>query len=452
MPDKYDVIVIGGGPGGLEAAQRTAEAGKHVLIIEKIGWGGTCTHRGCIPTKALLACSGHYADLKKIKRMGVNVTSAAFDFSAMKKHQQQMVSISALGSQKILKDAGVETRFGTGEIISPQEVQFTDQSGKSEILSTNSIVIAWGSEPQILPGINLSDHILTSDGILSLNTLPQSIFIVGGSFIGIEFATFFAELGVKVTLIELLNHILPQEDEDVSTFLQQELIRAGVAVHSPTQLINIQETDSNVAIEAKKYSEKMEWNADYALLCTGRKPLLNEAELINAGIKYDRKGIKVDENMMTTVPAIYAVGDVTGGMLLAHRAAQQGKVAAAHICNYEATSYNENFIPAIVYSHPQVARVGLTESQAKSAGLNIDVVKSAYSANIIARTELAGQGFAKAIFYQDKLIGLTIAGIHASELISSMSLAMSGNLSRKQMQSWVIPHPTLSEIFSSIIY
>lgn len=452
MPDKYDLIVIGGGPGGLEAAQNTAASGKRVLIIEKTGLGGTCTHRGCIPTKALLTCSGHYADLKKIKRLGVNVSTAAFDFSAMKKHQQQMVKIAALGAQKALTDAGVEIKIGSGEILSPQEVKFIDESGKSEIFSTNNIVIAWGSEPQVLSGINLSERILTSDGILNLNILPQSIFIVGGSFIGCEFATFFAELGVKVTLIELLEHVLPQEDQEVAAFLQQELTRAGIAVHSSTQLTGLQETDSGVTIQAQKNSEQMEWSADYVLLCMGRKPLLNEAELINSGIAYDRKGIKIDKNMMTSIPGIYAVGDVTGGMMLAHRATQQGKVAAAHICRHDAPLYNENFIPAVVYSHPQIARVGLTESQARAAGLNIDIVQSVYSANIMARTELAGQGFAKAIFHQDKLIGIAIAGIHASELISSMSLAVSGNLGPKQMRSWVIPHPTLSEIFSSIFY
>lgn len=452
MPDKYDLIVVGGGPGGLEAAGSAAKAGKRVLIIEKTGWGGTCTHRGCIPTKALLACSRYYADLKKIKRLGISFTAAAYDFAAMKKHQQQMVKVAALGAQKTLEDSGVETRVGTGEILSPEEVKFTDQSRKSEIIATGNIVIAWGSQPQVLPGINLSERILTSDGILNLNALPRSIFIVGGSFIGIEFATFFAELGVKVTLIELLDRILPQEDEEVSAFLQQELTRLGIAVHSSTQLTGIKETDNGVAIQATKNSEQLEWNADYVLLCTGRKPLLNEAELINSGIKYDRKGIKVDKNMMTSVPGIYAVGDVTGGMLLAHRAAGQGKVAAANICRYEAPLYNENFIPAVVYSHPQIARVGLTASQARAAGLTIEVVKSAYSANIIARTELAGQGFAQAVFHQDQLIGITIAGVHASELISSMSLALAGNLSRRQLQSWVIPHPTLSEIFSSIFY
>ncbi len=450
MSYKYDLVVVGGGPGGLEAAHRAAAAGKRVLIIEKSGWGGTCTHRGCIPTKALLTCSKYYADLKKLRRLGINFPSAAFDFSAMKKHQQQMVKVAALGAQKMLADARVETQVGTGEILSPREVKFTDSAGSQQIISTGNIAIAWGSKPQILSGMDLSERILTSDGILNLNSLPESIAIVGGSFIGIEFATFFAELGVKVTLIEMLDHILPQEDEEVTNVLKQELVRAGVAVHHLSRLFGLLETDSSITVQAQNNSGKMEWNMDYVLLCTGRLPHLHEAELINCGIAFDQRGIKVDKNMLTNVPGIYAMGDVTGGMMLAHRAAQQGKVAAANICDYDIPPYNENFIPSVVYSHPQIARVGMTAAQAEAQGLNVEIVKSSYSANMIARTELAGQGFVKALFHDDKLIGVTIIGEHASELIASMSLALANGLSRRQLQSWVIPHPTLSEVFLSI--
>ena len=451
MSDKYDLVVIGGGPGGLEAAKLAAAAGKRVLIIEKSGWGGTCTHKGCIPTKALLTCSKFYADLKKLKRAGINISSASVDFSAVKKHQQQIVKVAALGAQKMLEDAHVEIKVGTGEIISPEEVKLAEPSGSSQIISTGNIIIAWGSQPQVLPGINLSERILTSDGILDLDTIPASIAIVGGSFIGIEFATFFAELGVKVTLIELLDRILPLEDEEASDFLKQELTRAGIAVHNSTQLTGLKETAGGIIMQAQKKSGQLELNASYVLLCTGRKPKLNEAELINSGIAYDRTGIKVNKNMMTNVPGIYAIGDVTGGMMLAHRATQQAKVAAGHICEDDTIVYTENFIPSVVYSHPQIARVGLTQKQAQGEGLPIEVVKSNYSANIIARTELLGQGFVKAIFHQEKIIGATIVGDHASDLIASLSLAVSRELTRKQLRSWVIPHPTLSEIFMPLL-
>ena len=451
MSEKYDLIIIGGGPGGLAAAELVTAKKKRVLIIEKDGWGGTCTHHGCIPTKALLSCSKYYADLKKLKRLGINIMDASVDFSTIKKHQQQIVKVSALGAQKILTDAGVETKQGTGEIISSSEVRFTDSSGKNEIFSTQNIIIAWGSVPQVLPEINLSDHVLTSDGILNLNLLPASIVIVGGSFIGVEFATFFAELGVKVNLVELLEQILPNEDQETVDLLRQDLIRLGINIHTSTKLESLKDTDSGVVVQAKKNGEQLELNADCALLCTGRKPLLHSKELDELGIEYTKAGIKIDKNMMTNVAGIYAVGDVTGGMMLAHRATQQAKVAAGHICGDGTLNYNEKFIPSVVYSHPQIARVGLMQKQAEAEGLSVEVVKSSYSANIIARAELMGQGFVKAIFHQDKLIGATIVGDHAAELITPLALAVSNGLTKKQLRSWVIPHPTLSEIFVPLL-
>ena len=450
MSGKYDLIVIGGGPGGLAAAEITAAKKKRVLIIEKDGWGGTCTHRGCIPTKALLSCSKYYTDLKKLKRMGINIAEASIDFPAIKKHQQQIVKVSALGAQKILTDAKVETKLGTGEIISPQEVRFTDSSGKIESYFTQNIMIAWGSVPQVLPGINLSERVLTSDGILNLSLLPSGIIIVGGSVIGVEFATFFAELGAKVTIVELLDRIIPNEDQECADLLRQELIRMGVAIHTSTKLESLKDTDSGVVVNAEKNGEQLVLNADCALLCTGRKPLLNSKELDRLGIEYTKAGIKIDKDMMTNVACIYAVGDVTGGMMLAHRATQQAKVAAGHICGDGDFSYNENFIPSVVYSHPQIARVGLTQKQAEAEGLSGEIIKSFYSANIIARAELMGQGFVKAVFHQDKIIGVTIVGEDAAELIAPLALAVSNELTKKQLRNWVIPHPTLSEIFAPL--
>jgi dihydrolipoamide dehydrogenase len=450
MSENYDLIIIGGGPGGLTAAEIAAAKKKRVLIIEKEGWGGTCTHRGCIPTKALLSCSKYYADLKKLKRMGINIAEASIDFSAIKKHQQQIVKVSALGAQKVLVDAGVEIKQGIGEIISSGEVCFTDPSGKNEIFSTQNIIIAWGSVPQVLPGISLSDRVLTSDGILNLNLLPSSIIIVGGSVIGVEFATFFAELGAKVTIVEILDRIIPAEDQECADLLRQEFAPLSVAINTSTKLESLQDTGSKVVMQAQKDGNKMEISADDVLLCTGRKPSLHTEELEKLGVKYTKAGIKIDKNMMTNVAGLYAVGDVTGGMMLAHRAVQQAKIAAGHICGDSDFSYNEDFIPSVVYSHPQIARVGYTQKRAEDEGLTIEIVKSQYSANIIARAELIGQGFVKAVFHQDKIIGATIVGENAAELITTLALAISNELTKKQLRAWVIPHPTLSEIFTSI--
>jgi dihydrolipoamide dehydrogenase len=451
MSENYDVVIIGGGPGGLAAAELAAKNKKRVFIIEKDGWGGTCTHRGCIPTKALLTCSKYYADLKKLKRLGINIAETSIDFSAIKKHQQQIVKAAALGAHKMLVATQVETKQGTGEIISTQEVLYRDQQGNSKIIPTKNIIIAWGSEPQMLPEINLSERILTSAGLLNLNILPASIIIVGGSVIGVEFATFFAELGVKVTLVELLDRILPYEDQEAVDLLRQELVRLGIDIRTSTKLERLNDTGSAVTMQAQQNNDKLEITADYVLLCTGRKPLLDTAQLDKLSIEYTKTGIKIDQNMMTNVAGIYAVGDVTGGLMLAHRATLQGKIAASYLCESNTIAYNENFIPSVVYSHPQIARVGYNQKQAANEGLIVEIVKSNYSANIMARTELMGQGFVKAIFNEDKIIGATIVGDEAAELIAPLSLAVANSLTKKQLQSWVIPHPTLSEIFAPLI-
>jgi dihydrolipoamide dehydrogenase len=317
MPETFDILVIGAGPGGHAAAIRAARLGARAAIIERQGWGGTCTHRGCIPTKALLACSRRYAELKKLGRMGVRVAEPSFDFAAMKRYQEQIVKISALGVEKSLKDGGVEMKSGEGRIISPGEVEWTAPDGRRERLSARNLVIAWGSEPALPPGVQPAERILTSDGLLSMRTLPGNMLIVGGNVIGVEFATLMAELGVRVTLIEMMEQILPGEEREAAALLAQELKNLGVAVHTGVRMETLQETDSRV-------------------------------ELI--------------------------------------------------------------------------------------------------AANITARTALLGPGFVKLLFDRDRLTGATIAGEQAGELIASLSLAMAAGIDRRQLEEWIIPHPTLSEV------
>jgi dihydrolipoamide dehydrogenase len=445
--EKYDVVIIGAGPGGHAVAEGVARAGKSVAIIERNGWGGTCTHRGCIPTKALLACSRQLTNLKKLKRLGVLIGEPTFDFASMKRHQKQMVAISALGVQKSLKDVGVHIKAGFGKIMSPGEVEWTSPEGDIGHLEAENIVIAWGSETLLLPGVTLSERILTSDGFLTLDVLPKSVIIVGGSVIGVEFATFLAELGVHVTIIELLDRLIPQEEEEATDLLKQELTRLGVTLYTGAKAETLEDRSGDVHLIASQGANQFDLTADYALICTGRKPLLHGEELERCGIAWHPKGIVVNEHQMTNIAGIYAIGDVTGGMMLAHRAIQQGKALAGYLCGDVSFTCTEKAIPSVVYSHPNVARVGLTEREALEKGLTIEIRKADYAANIIARSELKGNGFIKAVFCKEKLIGVTIAGEDASELIASMSLAVANSLSRKELKQWILPHPTLSEIF-----
>jgi dihydrolipoamide dehydrogenase len=445
MSNMFDLIVVGAGPGGHALAEHAARYGARTAIIEKDLWGGTCTHRGCIPTKALLTCSKHYADLKKMQRFGIAVGSPSLDFRAMKRHQQQMVRLSALGVEKSLREAGVAMKTGRGDILSPGEVRWTDADGRVEILRGERIALAWGSEPALLPGVATSPRILTSDGFLQMDVLPENMIIVGGSVIGVEFATLLAELGVQVTLIELLEQLLPYEDEDAAHLLKQELVRLGVVIHTSTGLQEIRETADGVQAMVAQQGRDFELRADAALLCAGRKPRLDEEQLNRIGIRYQRTGIVVDAHQMTNIPGIYAIGDVTGGAMLAHRAMQQGKVLANVLFGDGSWIYCEDDVPSVIYSHPQVAHVGLTEKEAARRGLAIEVIRADYAANIIARTKLMGQGFVKMMFHGDRLIGATVVGEDAADLIASLSLATANHLGKRELGKWILPHPTLSE-------
>ena len=466
MAERYDILVIGAGPGGHAAALEAARLGARAAIVERQGWGGTCTHRGCIPTKALLTCSGQFAGIRKLRRLGINAGEASFDYAAMKRHQEQIVKVSALGVVKSLQEAGVEMIVGEGRIVAPGEVEWTAPDGAPKRILARELIIAWGSEPALPPGVQPSERVLTSDGLLALGTLPASILIVGGNVIGVEFATLLTELGVRVTLIELMEQLLPGEEPEASLLLTRELTKAEVAVQTGVRMEAVHQSASGVEIRAISGQAEaaardsgpggsaaaatapppQTYSAEYALIATGRKPSLRPEELDRLGIRYDRRGITVDAEQRTSVPGIHAVGDVTGGMMLAHRAMQQGKALAGRLCGSAEIRYNEEAVPAVVYTHPQIARVGLTEAGAVRRGLDIRIHRADFGANIIARAGLMGSGFVKLIFHEERLVGATVAGEQAGELIAPLSLALAAGLGRRQLREWIIPHPTLSEV------
>ncbi len=446
--DQFDLVVIGSGPGGHAASGTAARLGARVAVIEKDQWGGTCTNSGCVPTKALLACSGALNDLKRMKRLGISLRDAvSLDFASVKKHQTQIVRTSALGVQKSLKDAGVALFQGEGHIISATEVEVISK-GETRRVLTKNIVIAWGSEPACLPGIPLSDHVLDSNRFLALNELPRNAVIVGAGNIGVEFATLLAEFGCAVSLIELMDQILPLEDSEAAAFLERELKKLGVDVLTSTSLHSIMEEKEGVRVRISSRGAVTEIESEYAVICTGRNPLLLESELERTGIKYSRKGISTDENFMTSVPGIFAIGDVAGGILLAHRASKQGKALASFLFGDGSVKYIEAAVPTVTYSHPNLARVGLTEAEALEHGLEVEVVRSEYGANIMARAMLAANGFAKFLFHKELLVGATILGEQAAELIAPMGLAIANSLHKPDLKRWIIAHPTLSEILA----
>jgi len=442
----YDLIVIGAGPGGHAASLEAARLGRNVLIIENGYWGGTCTHRGCIPTKALLACSRRYQEIKTWKRLGVSAENTAFDFNAFRRHQAQMVKVSALGVRKSLQDMGVDCMDGEASVLAPGEVEVLLPTGTTEYKHGDNIVISWGSEVSSQPEIPFTKRIISSDTLLQMETLPASLAVIGGGAIGVEFATFLTEVGVKITLIELMAHILPCEDQDVADLLTGELKKKGIDIHIAASVQEVMEADGGVTLQTMRADQPFQVAADYALVSTGRRPRLRRAELDRLGVAYSGKGIVVDSHLQTSVPGIFAVGDVTGGILLAHRAAAQGRTVSRYLFADPATRHTDDAIPTVVYSHPPMARVGLTEENARQLGLNIEIRKKEYGTNIIARAELMGNGFIKTIFHKDRLVGAAIVGEQAPDLIAALSLAVAAGMTDRDLRNWIIAHPTLSEL------
>jgi dihydrolipoamide dehydrogenase len=378
--------------------------------------------------------------------MGISTNGISADFHGMKRHQNQMVKVSSLGVRKTLEDAGVERKEGEGFILSPDEVEVVSSDDTKDHLKTKNIVIAWGSEPAVIPGIEISGRILNSRDFLALRKLPGSAIVVGGGAIGVEFATFMAELGVKVTIVELMNQILPAEEKDAAQLLTGELKKIGIDIYTSASMKSLTDTGDGVMLKLTHENQTQEIVAENALICAGRSPLLRNQELDRLSIQYDRRGIVADDCQMTNIKHVFAVGDVTGGILLAHRAIAQGRAVASNLFGDGSVKYREEIIPSVIYTHPNVARVGLTEEKALEQGLKIEVNKVEYGGNIIARTELMGKGFVKTLFSDGRLVGVTIAGDKASELIAPMSMAVANGIGKRELRNWIIPHPTLSEL------
>jgi len=447
---KRELLIIGSGPGGVAAAVEAARRGASAAVVEKAGWGGTCTHRGCIPTKALLAASGRYEGLKNLRRLGISVGEAVFDFPSIRKHMEQMIRVSALGAKKCLVHAGVEVIEGEAFLKSPREVEIERTGGGRETAGAERLVIAWGSRTALPPGWNLSERVVTSSGFLARKELPEKTVVIGGGAIGLEFATFLAELGKTVTVVELLEHVLPVEDRDVALFLQGELKKKGIRFHTAARIDGLEESSEKVRLTGTSGEGPILLEGDLVLLAAGRRPNLRTEELEKLSIDHDTRGIHIGGNFETSVPGVFAVGDVTGGLLLAHRAMAQGKALAAKIFGSSPVPYREEEIPVVVYTHPGLGRAGITEKEARRRGLSPEVRKVEYGGNMTARTELLGAGFVKALFHEDRLMGVTVVGPSAGEMIGAVSLLVAGRMKRKDLRAWVLPHPTLNEILTGL--
>ena len=443
--EKFDVAVIGAGPGGYPAAIRAAQLGKSVVIIEREYLGGTCLNVGCIPTKTLIAGAELYHKVKNAKDMGVTVEKVKRDYKVMRKRKEEVVATLSGGVGQLIKANGITLLEGNASFISRNTLS-VETVDKTETVKADKIIIATGSVSTMPGFIPKHKRIVDSRAFLDLKSMPKKLIVLGGGYIGCELACMAAALGVKVTIVELLDDILLLLDKDirtvVSNYMTQEL---GIEIMTGTPMEKIKATDKRASGKVGKTTV----SADMLLVSVGRSPVTDGLDLDRAGLETNERGfIDVDKYNRTAVSGIYAIGDVNGIMMLAHAATSQGIIAAEHACRAKPGA-NETLIPGVIFTMPEVALVGLTEAEAREKDLNVVTGKYYFRGLGKALAANETEGFVKWIAdaETDQLLGAQAVGAHATDLISEASIAIRAELTAEELGNTVHAHPTFSEIW-----
>ncbi|MUG64925.1 dihydrolipoyl dehydrogenase [Paenibacillus campinasensis] len=453
-----DVAILGGGTGGYVAAIRAAQLGKEVVIIEQDKLGGTCLHKGCIPSKALLRSAELYADMKESEQYGIETDGLRLAFDKVQKRKQGIVDKLHDGVQYLMRKNKITVIQGKGRVIGPSifsprsgavAVELPD--GEMETVVPGHLIIATGSRPRQLPGLEADGiHILTSDEALQLEQLPASMLIVGGGVIGVEWASMLNDFGVDVTLIEATAQLLPTEDEDIGKEMRKQLEKRGVKVYTGARLIvdSYAVEDEQVTVSVEAGGEQRTLSADKLLVSVGRVGNAENIGLENTDVRVENGLIAVNEHLQTTEPHIYAIGDVIGGLQLAHAASHEGIAAVNHLAGEKTAPYPKAWIPRCIYSRPEAASVGLTEKEAAEQGRRIKVGRFPFQAIGKALVQGATEGFVKVIADEDSgdIVGVHMIGPHVTELIGEAALAQVLDATPWEVGAAVHAHPTLSEV------
>jgi dihydrolipoamide dehydrogenase len=444
--DAFDVVVIGGGNGGYTAAIRATQLGLTAAIVERDKVGGTCLHRGCIPTKALLESAEVLSRTQRAAVFGVRAENVSLDYGTVVARQKQVVETLHKGLRGTIQKHKVEIIEGQAKLLSATQIAVGDR-----VLSANNVVLATGSRPKAIPGMEVDGaRILNSDHLLDLDELPKSILIIGAGAVGCEFASFYVDVGSEVTLIEMMPTLVPLEDVDAGKALATSLTAHGVNVMTSARVLpdRTRVYDSVVELTVEHESQEKQLTGQVALVAVGREAVTDSLGLEKTNVQVERGWLSVDESYQTDDPNIYAVGDAIGGMLLAHVASAEGFVAAEAIAGKDPEKLDYNRVPRVTYSRPQVAAVGLTERQAKEAGHNAKSQRFSFKYNAMALIQDETDGFVKIVYDPDSgdLLGAHIVGSHACELIAEASLARFIEASAWEVGANIHPHPTLSEV------
>lgn len=447
----YDVIVIGSGPGGYVAAVRAAHNGLKCALVEKDKkLGGTCLLRGCIPTKSMLHSADLVSEFQNAKKLGLFKGDVEFDWGVVQKERAKVVTKSAAGVDYLMKTNKIDVHKGFGSLKNATTVVVEGEDGKKTELSAKNIVLATGSVPKTIPPFPIDGtSIVTSDEILELKEPPKSLMVLGAGAVGTEFASVYSRFGTEVTLVEMLDRVLPIEDPDVSAELQKALRKRKIDVRVSTKLEKAEKTANGVECTLAGKDGKTETKeVEMLLVAIGRSAVTSKLNLDGVGVKHDKDGyIEVDEYQRTSVPNIYAIGDILRTPWLAHVASAQGILAADHIAGKHVRTINYRTIPNCTYCDPEVASVGLTEPKAKEMGYDVKVGKFPFSALGKARVIHQTEGFVKVITdaKYDEIIGIHMIGPHVTDMLAEGVLALQLETTGEELAHVIHPHPTLSE-------
>ncbi|RKQ37739.1 dihydrolipoyl dehydrogenase [Oceanobacillus halophilus] len=458
MSDEYDIVILGGGTGGYVAAIRAAQLGLKTAIVEREKIGGTCLHRGCIPSKALLRSAEVYQQTKKADDFGIITVNPVLNFSKVQERKNSIVEKLYQGVQGLMRKNKIDIYNGYGRILGPSifsplpgtiSIEY-ENGNENTMIVPKYVVIATGSTPKTLPGLEIDGiNVMNSDHALLMEKLPQSIIIVGAGVIGIEWASMLSDFDVDVILVEFMDRILPTEDEEIAKEMEKQLQKKGVQIYKNAKILpeTIEKTEM-VSIQAEINKEKKRLKAEKMLVSVGRKANIENLGIENTEITIENGYVKTNPHFQTNESHIYAIGDVVGGMQLAHVASHEGIVAVEHIANERPSSINYNHVPSCVYSNPEVASVGLTEKQAKEHGYDTRIGRFPFTAIGKALVYGETEGFVKVITDNKTkdILGIHMVGPHVTDMISEAGLAMVLDATAWEIGQTIHPHPTLSEV------
>ncbi|HKB68590.1 MAG TPA: dihydrolipoyl dehydrogenase [Pyrinomonadaceae bacterium] len=449
--EQFDVTIIGSGPGGYVAAIRAGQLGLKVAMIEKdTRLGGTCTLRGCIPTKQMLMSAHVYEQMQHAADFGVQATGIQLAFEDVQKRKNKVVLKNTKGIEYLMKKNKVTVFKGTGKLALPGKVEVTGADGAKQILETKNIIIATGSVVRPIPGFETDGvHVVNSDHILELKDVPKSLIVMGAGAVGVEFASVYSRFGAETTVVELMPRLVPLEDEEVSKELEKSFRKRGIKSQLDTKLEKLEKTDAGVVVTGKtSKGEAVRLEAEMLLVAVGRMPFTEGLGLEGSKIKVEKGFIQVDEYQQTAEKGVYAIGDVVPTPLLAHLASKEGIVAVEHLAGQKnVRPINLRLVPNCTYCDPEVASVGLTEAKAKEQGYDVKIGKFPMSASGKARILGEEEGFVKIVGEgkYDEILGVHIIGPHATELIAEACVAMQLESTAEELGRTMHAHPTVSE-------